>query len=424
MIKYILFWIVSIALILPNTSYAQDELWSAADSLSTCATYTRFVSFVRNGEFRCKRNASRFHNKFSHTISMPGSGIKTCYIGTVDSNFPALKGYSCSIVKYRNKYHSIICIRTLSDNRIESTLDSLPQWQERLYKRAQELRSCSGKSIDMVFASKTLVPLDLWKYYDHEIGVAASTPESLMYLGVGNPTDYWEDSFGSDSPLGLLTYFFGSLDGVLPEPFKDEQIDLGGGIGILLSSGENMLNEVQASLDDAYRNRHILYRQHISFDSISVTAEPLMNENNLERLLGAREMDVRGMFDDAWVDVEVEFDLEEIYVRYEEREAMLEEGLSIHGDRFFGLPDYERLREDFADEAVFFQGTGIPGCRSGVVFLVIVPPLYESDLGIGAPSMYLLYGERCSDFRRTNTRILKRLISSLTDSITSELGVY
>ena len=406
MSKLVIVLSIVFALSAAHSPASADTLWRTIADFATCTAYERLVSHLRNREYVCRRNPPPFHQRLIRSYAAPGIGVTACYVGEMTHLSPALAGYSCTVIADRSTYRSIACLRRLPAGHVQRHRDSLAAWRDTLFSRAQELKSCPGSPLDMSFAIQDQVPIDLWKYYDHGVGVLMGTRDALMYLGIGDPTDYWEDTFGDSPTLSLLTFFEGKLEGAPADPFVEDPLHVSPGIDLVFERENQAIPEVQRRLDADFRRGLRPWRMFLDMTMVHLRAEPSMTVNNIESVLSAQRVDFRSLFDDAWLDVEIELDLDELDVSDADREEMLRQARAVHGDTFLGMPQYDRFMAEGADELRAFETTTAPGCRGGRLLVGIVPPAPKP---YDAPAMYLLFGEGCRNFHRSRTTISRLL---------------
>ena len=393
---------------------SDDTLWRTVADFATCTTYERLVSHLRNRAYVCRPNPPDFHQRLIRSYTAPGTGVTACYVGEMTHVSPALAGYSCTVSADRGTYRSIQCLRRLPAGDVQRHRDSLAAWRDTLFSRAKELKSCPGTPLDMSFAIQDQVPFDLWKYYDHGIGMLMGTRDALMYLGVGDPTDYWEDTFGDSPTLSLLTFFEGKLEGAPAHPFLENALRVSPGIDLVFERENQTIPEVQRRLDADFRQGRRRWRMFLDMTMVHLRAEPSMTVNNLESVLRAQRVDFRSFFDDAWLDVEIELDLDELDVSDADREQMRRQAWETHGDTFRGIPQWERLTAEAAEEIRAFETTKAPGCRGGHLWIVLAPPAPKE---YDAPAMYVMFAEGCQSFHRTRRTISRLLGRVLKDEV-------
>ena len=405
--------------VVSTPSSGNELLWSEIEQVSSCEVYSRFRLNLAKERFYCRDSVPKFYRRILRRYNVPGTGVRGCYIGPIEQLISELKGYNCIVASNRRGYNSVTCVRAVRSDGIDFQKESLFEWQPRLYSRASELRSCGGRSLEMAFAGREAVPLDLWKYYEHEIGMVISTRESMLYFGVGYPTEFWKESLGDVESLKLITFFEGSLNESFPLPFVEEEVEIGRGLSIVVTRDNGLVHAVQRYLDLAHLRGELFRKQDISFHLINLKAVPMKTENNLETLLRTREVDVRRLVEDVWLDLEIEFDLIEEYLEHEEIEAMLRPGVEAHGDTFKGIPLYDRFVEEGSEELRFFSSQVTPGCTGGNLLYAMYPPPVDADFE--APLLYFIIGEGCTNFNRIRRGVLNFLIQGLREETVSEM---
>ena len=360
---------------------------------------------------------------FLREISIPG--VSSCYIGDIDKLFPGMKGYTCSVISDKSSYHSISCIRDYPEHQEEYEKTSLDNWQSELYQRATSLRICPKQSIDMSFGSKNQVPLDLWKYYEHGLGVVLNTSTSMMYLGIGHSTDYWKRRIGPESNLGLITFFSGSLDSPL-EIFSEQEIHLGKGISILVEQGSALVETIQKELDAAYLRGALEQKLSIAMNFIGLEARPSRSENNLETLLKFNRIDIPDVFRDTWTRVEQELNFEDMVENVDEMKREFRRQFKMFPGQHLLFETFhhgdQRSRDEFLDqfinEALFFESHAIDGCEDGVLLLLMIPPQPEFGMSV----LYVMFGVGCENITRSQKSVIEASIDALNRRLALEFS--
>ena len=377
-----------------------DSIWDAVTEMATCRTYERLESYLRDHEYRCRDDAPSFHESLTGEKWISEEGLSACYVGSPDQFLEGPSGYRCSVIGDGKERRNLVCTRRFPFEEMDDSKYSLKHREEELFQRALELGKCKGKPIEMSFAGRHLVPQFLWKWYRHELGVALNRHDSLMYLGLGRPAVCGKTLEETEGSVGIISFFVGPGGSGRPEPlpphpfFWEKRKDVGQGVSMTIG-GLKDLAEIQAEHDPNRTWGVIRSRLSISMGTVGARARATFDLENLETLAWFRELDFESIFEFAWLDLEIDLELEALYLDLEEDvdlDRELYPGFQEFRCNLGGHVDMDALFESIVVEAQTFLGRGLRGCEDGAVLLITHPMVHRSSLE--AKTGFTLMGRR------------------------------
>ena len=414
-------WIILFATFLDGVQ--ADTIWKTAEEMATCRTYKQLSQYLRDHRFDCRSNPPPIHQDLVSLSRVPGAGLDACYVGSSDY-VPGLQpGFLCSVAWDRRRYRSIACTRTFPDGATEHSKSTLPDWDERLFARALKLKSCKEHPIDMSFASRSVVPVDLWKWYRHETGVVLNDNDSRLYLGIGKPSRCGKAEVENGKSVGVISFFLGGSESEQPDPlFWETTKGLSPGIAVIMGGMRNF-SEIQRLFGES-RMGHVEMPPWLSFTTgfVGLRAKAMMHQDNLEALLRFRRMEFSEIFKHVWYDLEEDLDLYytgEDIGDYVDVEGEMYPGFQELRCQLGGHVDFDGFFDSMIAQAELFLGRGLPGCRRGEVFVVSLPVTHFTSLE--AETGFILIGQHCGDISRTQRTILRGLENRISHYVMEEL---
>jgi len=421
MSRYLILLCSVLMLLLPDGALARDTLWKTASTAATCQAYDRLQNSLKHISHRCQSPVPRLHAELIGKDWLGPAGLSACYIGSIGHVLPIDAAYKCSMFWDRSRYRQVLCTREYPKNQVAYEQSALSEWRASLMNAARALKSCRGGAVDFAFTGRSTVPHFLWDHYEHELGLALSKSNSMLYLGTGTSKPCGMPEGGEKTEMGVLSFFVGGNQTMDEDPlFWEKHRGIRNGLRLTVSGLRN-LTDIRKRLGPQFSGPNLPYGFSMQMGSVGMSAEPHIGSDNFRMLSAFRDIDFLSIFEDAFIDVELDLDFEEKFLDLEEyyqRMAHLNPVLRSLACRLSG-GEYYKPGEEVFREARVFEGINVRGCKGGQVFLLGLPVLTGN--GLSPEVLFVLVGHYCTDLRRVRHSVTQVFSESLVEDVLSEL---